>query len=48
MDTKLVRVKAELVDKAHKNGLCAAKVCNIALKEASDKMEKKLTHKVEV
>jgi len=40
METKLVRVKAELVDKAHINGLCAAKVCNNALREASEKMEK--------
>jgi len=40
METKLVRVKAELVIKAHENGLCAAKVCNKALKEASEKMEK--------
>lgn len=34
------RCDKELVERAHRNGLCVAKICNIALKEASEKMEK--------
>jgi hypothetical protein len=30
----------ELVDRAHANGLCVAKICNKALRDASEKMEK--------
>lgn len=42
METKrtTTRCNAELVKRAHENGLCVAKICNIALREASEKMEK--------